>query len=227
MLLVVAGEDSIQSREYIAQLKKKYHQQHASVYEISPKQLDEAKKDMVTQTLFTDKIIYFTEGLIGHIAKQKKKKAEELKKIHENDALLVVDWENGKSLYSLGLKAAPYLKEFKPDASIFDLLDSCFPGNKQRFIKLLNEVMETQDPVFVFTLLHRHAKSLLVLKHNPGQWKGSPWQKTKMTGQASRWDDKKLLKLYDGMTRIDLALKTNSTPYSIRASLEIIAAVLI
>lgn len=227
MLLVVAGEDSIHSREYIAQLKKKYHQQHASVYEVTPKQLDEAKKDMVTQTLFTDKIIYFTEGLIGYITKQKKKKAEELKKLHEDETLMVVDWENGKSLYTLGLKSAPYLKEFKPDASIFDLLDSCVPGNKQRFMKLLNSVMETQDPVFVFTLLHRHLKSLLVLKYNPGQWKGSPWQKTKMSGQAARWDDKKLLKCYEGMARIDVALKTNGSPYNIRASLEIIAVLLI
>jgi DNA polymerase III delta subunit len=227
MLLVVAGEDSIQSREYIAQLKKKYYQQHASVFEVSPKQLDEAKKDMVTRTLFTDKIIYFTQGLIGHIAKQKKKKTEELKKLHDDDGLVVVDWEDGKSLYSLGLKAAPYLKEFKPDASIFDLLDCCVPGNKQRFIKLLNKVMETQDPVFVFTLLQRHVKSLLVLKHNPEQWKGSPWQKTKMSRQAARWDETKLLKVYEGMTRIDVTLKTNSTPYDLRASLEIIAAILI
>ncbi|MFW5703369.1 MAG: hypothetical protein ACOCXQ_00870 [Patescibacteria group bacterium] len=222
MIRIICGEDTIQARKYLQQLKDTYRSKHASIQHVTPKELEEVEKGSATQTLFEDKIIYITEGLIPHLAKKRKKK-EELARLELEDSIFVIDWEGGKSLYTLGIQSSSITKEFKPDTSIFDFLDACLPQNKERFLTMLQKLVATQDEVFIYTLLHRHVRSLIVLKSDPTAVRLSPWQKKKMQGQADRWDISKLLRLYEGLTRIDLAVKTNASPYSISQSIEILA----
>jgi hypothetical protein len=223
MFLLVCGEDSAKSRAYIATLKDSYRKEHASVREIPAKELDDALKSDQVSTLFGESIVYVTQGLFGYWAKHKRKIAPETDALHARSDITVVNWEDGRSLYEMKLKPAPYIKEFKADKSVFDFQEALVPGNKTRFVEMLERLSETQDPFFLFTMVHRHARTLLLL--NTAQPAGNmhPYVKQKATMQAKKWETRRLVKFYEGLTKIDRSLKSSGTPFDIHRSLEILA----
>lgn len=223
MLQIIAGEDTITARQYLSKLRSKYQASNAQIISVTPRELEEAiKGGTTTQTLFADHLIYQTSGLVGHFAKKRKKKVE-LDALHADSSVSVIDWEGGKSGYSLGLQKVPYLKEFAPSETIFTLLNTLKPQKRTAFVHQLQAVTQTQDPIFVFTMIHRHVRDLIVLKHDQSAVKLHPFRKKQMISQAAQWETLKLIKLYEGLAKIDVSVKTSNSPFSITQSLEILA----
>lgn len=223
MFLLVCGEDTVKSRGYISALKKSYRDKNHRVMEITPSELDDQLKNEADISLFGEPTIYITQGLLGHWSKKKIKSADQIKELIDDQVIKVIDWEQGKSLYDLRLKPAPHIKEFKVDTSIFDLQDMIMPGQKTNFIDRLNRLKEIQDPFLLYTMVHRHTRLLLLLNTNQPTGNVNPYVKTKAAGQARKWETQKLKQFYFGLTKIDQAVKTSSTPYNIPQSLEILA----
>ncbi len=223
MFLLVTGEDVVASRNYIHSLKKGYKEKQHRVVDVSPSDLENEMKNEMDISLFGEPTIYFTSGLLGHWSKKKIKHAEGMKTLLDHQFVKVINWEDGKSLYELKLKAAPHIKEYRLNTSVFTLQDMLIPGKKVEFINTLNKLKESQDPFMLYTLIHRHTRLLLLLNTGQNPGRVSPYVKSKAESQARRWDSAKLSQFYFGLTKIDQAVKTSSTPYSIPQSLEILA----
>lgn len=227
MIQIICGEDTVAARKQISDLKGKYKKQNYLVQDIVPTQLADIQKiGERSAGLFEEKRVFFVRNLQAYLAKSRKWSGT-VKELAADDSIEIIDWEEGKSAYELGLKDKSVFKEFKPSASVFQLLDLCSPGNKKPFLKCLTTLAETQDMMFVFILLSRHARALLLAKQSAFPGRIAPWQKTKLISQSKLWKEEQLVNFYEGLAKIDQAMKTSGTPLNLRQSMEVLAAYLL
>lgn len=236
MLTIVCGEDTVKARTYYASLKDIYQKKGYEIKELSPSQIEEIPLWIgESQNLFFDKHVFFTENLESRIIRSRGRKSSKPKKnsfktieeiiteLAQSADIELVDWEGGKQEREIKLKTVAQIKEFKLSTSIFKLQDACYPGNIINFIQILREVSSFQDEQFIFIMITRYARSLLLAHDNLFSKTVQSWQQYKLKRQALLWTKTKLLGWYEGLFRIDLSTKSGTNPYGILKSLEILA----
>lgn len=224
MLLTVCGEDTGASRNYISQLKQEYKKKDYEILNIAAKDIEEQyKNDMSAGTLFSLKKVLFLDNLSQYAARKRDKIFLEMMAAIQSDKELdVINWEGNKTARDLNAKVYGTIKEFKPSESIFSLLEACYPGNFPQFIAALHSVSTYQEEGFIFAMLCKHIRSLILASANALPATVMAWQKSKLTAQANRWNEKKLIAFYEGLARIDAGLKTSSNVYGLTASIELL-----
>ncbi|CAN5185902.1 hypothetical protein BH09PAT2_BH09PAT2_07210 [soil metagenome] len=227
MLTIICGEDISASRNELQALKKSYQKKGYSVKNVTASELPEIQKSNEgVVDLFGQESIYAVENLSSlYKGRGKTDYKTTIDELSKNQKLHVIDWENGKSAYELTTikKLAHSFHEAKPSQSIFQLLDSTVPGDVNRFISILHLVNETQDSMFIYTLLWRHVRKLILAADGIFDKKTSPWQKTKLQSQVRTWKKEKLVSFYEGLVKIDFGMKTSSSTFDVRESIEILA----
>lgn len=223
MFHIICGEDTVASRSYYNVLIEDYQKLGYQIQSVDYEQaLALATQTAWSMSLFNEKQIYVTENL-----DKKYRTGKEtvlcFEKIHQLDHVILIDWEDGKSLYELKLKKIGKIKEFKPNETIFRLLDSCYPGNKLSFLSNLEHFANNNNEQFIFIMLVRTIRQLIIALTDPSSLKLAPWQKHKTISHASKWKPDNLLKFYAGLQRIDVLTKTNTYPQTIKQSLDILA----
>lgn len=226
MLTIIAGEDSIVSRNKLQSHKEKYKNENYSIQDVSASNVPDLLKNAEGVTdLFGQESIYVVETLSSkYKGREKTPFKEAVQDIARSTSIHLIDWESGKSAYEVsGLKRiSTAFFEAKPEKSIFELLDACVPGNLSPFLNSVDQVSKTQDIGFIYALLCRHVRKLILASENALDSKTAPWQRGKLKSQASVWDQLNLVKFYEGLARIDISMKTSSTPYDLRGSIELL-----
>lgn len=227
MLTVICGEDTVASRNHLQQLKAQFKQKGYSIQNTTVSELpDILKSNEGVVDLFGQESVYIVENVSSkYKGRGKTDFKTAVDALGQSDKFHVVDWESGKSAYELSAlkKKASTFQEFKPSQNIFQLLDACYPHNLKPFIRILTEVAETQEDMFIYTLLWRHVRKLIQARENKLDSKTPPWQRGKLTAQANSWSQKTLVNFYEGLVKIDRGMKTNTSTFSIRESIEILA----
>lgn len=223
MFQIICGEDIVASRSYYNSLREDYLKQGYQIQIIDYEQvLTLATQTAWSMSLFNEKQIYVTENL-----NKKYRTSKEIlaifEKIHSLEHVVLIDWEDGKSAWELKLKKIGKVKEFKPNETIFRLLDSCYPGNKQSFLSNLDHFANNNNEQFIFIMLVRAIRQLVITLNDPSSLKAPPWQKYKIISHAKKWKPDNLLKFYASLQRIDTLTKTNTYPQTIKQSLDILA----
>lgn len=225
MLTVICGEDITPSRQHFSSLKEYYEKKNFEVKHIVPSELEEIYKNSEgVISLFGQHSAYFVDKLSTFISRKKKSTFETMfKELVVNKDIHIIDWEE-KSAYELTSikKLASEFKEFKPEKSIFQLMDTCYPGNLKGFLKSVETVNQTQDDLFIFAMLCKHIRGLILAKEN-ALGTMSPWQKKHILTQAKMWNMDTLIGFYEGLAKIDMSLKTSGTPFTVKKSLDILA----
>jgi DNA polymerase III delta subunit len=115
---------------------------------------------------------------------------------------------NAKLLKSLPKKAK--LEEFKLPKLIFTFLDSFYPGNTSKVIRILKEMEKTQPVEFVFTLLARHMRDLYWVSLNEKSLPyAESWRIGKLKSQSKKFDKGNLKQIIAALSEIDMAAKTS------------------
>ncbi len=225
MITVICGENSSQSREYYLQVKNSYLDKNYNVFSIKPMEIDQIDKESFnTPTLFTNQTLFTVENLNKYISKRKNPKfIEVIEKLGKRADINILAWEDAVPSRFLKYPKTATAKEFKVSESIFKLLDACVPGNLKQFTQLLNDVSSSTDEFFIFIMLCRHIRNLLILLTGESLAKLQSWQVAKLKNQAKMWNLKSLVNFYDGLYRIDILAKTSNSPYTIKKSLEMLA----
>ena len=229
MIYIYCGEDSISARFAYVKAIEKYKSTLAEIVSIAPSSIVEVKKGIADNMgLFSTQTIFCVENLEkSGFRKSTKAKAdvvyEAIVSIAQNKSVILLDFEEGKQGRQLKLKDLATIHESKPSTTIFKLLDECIPGDKNSFIQSLRLVCSTQEEQFVFIMLYRHIRLLVLLLTDGLSDKLPPWQKYKVLGQAKKWEKQSLIDFYSGLIRIEIGSKTSSNPYGIRKSIEILA----
>jgi hypothetical protein len=223
MLTIICGEDNVASRNYFLKLQNDFKNKDYQIINILHNQVDEILRwQSQSFYLFKPKIVFFIENLFQNYLKKNKKGNEILKKLHQIKEQ-VFDWEDQKSKYELNLPGFLTIKEFKPKASVFLMLDACYPGNLNKFLNLLHLVNETSNENILFYMLVKHLRSLILIKENQPINIKNQWQLRKLQSQAKLWPKEKLLNFYDSLFKIDSLIKTSSSPFNFIELLDIIA----
>ena len=225
MLTIVCGEDSIASRNYFIDQQKVLIKKNFEIVNISYQQVLELDENEASSaSLFTQKRVYFTNSLNKKVLKKLSAKTERrIKKIISSKQIQVFDWEEETSARDLKSIKGIIVKEFKPNQNIFKLLDSCYPGNLKTFINTLHIVSESTEDIFIFIMLARHMRNILITKMGKKVPKLMSWQILKLSNQAKYWRFENLINFYQGLHRIDVNSKTGGTPFTVKKSLDILA----
>lgn len=225
MLTIICGEDSIASRNYFLDQQKIFTEKGFEIADIDVKQVLELDDSQASsESLFSQKRVYFTTSLNKKILKKLNFKSEKkIKDIINSKVIQLFDWEEETSSRDLKSIKGIVIKELKPSQTIFKLLDSCYPGNLKQFIFILKTISESTDDIFIFIMLARHMRNILITKLGERLPKLMSWQIAKLSNQAKYWKQENLINFYQGLHRIDVNAKTSNSPYSIKKSLDILA----
>jgi hypothetical protein len=223
MITIVCGEDIAASRDYFFELKESFAKKGNTITQLSPKELvEQVGKSEQTMDLFSTQLVFFTENLNAFLSRNTT--AQTLfNDLAKDKDIELISWEEGKSSRELKIAKLGPVKEFKPPRSIFQLLDACYPGNKKSFIQMLENVEQTQDGQFIFTMLSRHLRTLMLAQEGQFGDRTQSWQRGKLTSQAKLWPKESLIGFYEGLAKIDVAQKTSATTFTIKESLDILA----
>ncbi|MFA9288647.1 MAG: hypothetical protein ACEQSA_02095 [Weeksellaceae bacterium] len=227
MLTIICGEDSAASRNHLNELRKSYHQKGFHIQQVAlPEVIELHKNGAGVMSLFAAQSVYIVENLSklykGRTKTAAKTAVEELAK---DKNIILIDWEEEKSAYELTSlkKLASSFQEYKLSATIFQLQETCYPGNLNVFLQTLRTLTTIQDEGFVFAMLWKHIRKLILVSEGILPAGTAPWQKGKLQAQARSWQDKRLVDFYEGLTRIDIRLKTSASVFSQADSIEVLA----
>lgn len=224
MLFVVCGEDNVSSRDYFLELQSEYEDKGNEIKKISPTELETVLTDTsASPNLFGQQQIFVTENLNKTVSRKKGNKTYELlEKISINKDVVLLAWEDGINKRELKTATLGKVKEFKPGANVFKFLDACYPSNLQSFINLLQSVCTPQNEMFIYIMLRRHMRNLLLISSKASISNLQPWQEGKLKQQARFWPQEKLISFYERLISLDISLKTGKNAYSLRSSLELL-----
>lgn len=224
MLTIICGEDNVNSRKYIQNLKSGFSSKNFEIRNIAPQQIEEMQKWFFeSPSLFSEKKVFFTDNLMKYLKRTGEKLLADLEKIAAATNIEIYDWEDSLTSRDLKTIKGALVKEFKPSENIFKLLDACYPPNKKQFLQLLDSVNETLDENFIFIMLTRHIRNLILINDGAVPTRMQKWQAQKFQSLGRHWQQKKLVSFYQGLYRIEIRNKTSTNPYSVKESLEIIS----
>src|SRR3989344_2829039 len=178
MLTVICGEDSVSSYDYSSSLKKKFIKKNIEVIHISSNDLENIPEWMgETQSLFSPEKVFFTRNLNKRLSRKLSLKINKIVDgLIKNKSIEIFDWEEGKTVRDLKFPVGIVVKEFKPNENIFKLVDSIYPGNLNFFIKGLEVLSAGSDENFLFIMIARQIRNLILVKSGSFPPRMMSWQ---------------------------------------------------
>ncbi len=226
MLHIFHGEHVNASRKELAKIREKYTGREIIVLDgktASVTSLIQATE--ATSFLAENKLVIIENLLIKRLGKKKNDEViiDFIKKLPTD--VTIVFWEEkelGKTILSLFPKNAD-IAVFKPDKNIFLFTESLVPKNHARSLQLLHRVMIEGDVEYIFSMIIRQIRLLLLAKKLNGSVPGlSPWQVSKLQKQAAMFSSlPQLLILYRKLLDIDVTIKNGSNPFSPSKNIEL------
>ncbi len=99
-------------------------------------------------------------------------------------------------------------EEFKLPKLIWTFLDSLYPKNSAKSIKLFHEIIQRDPPEFVFSLISKLFRDLYWVKVDPKSVPYPSWRTSKLKVQSSKCSEEQLVKIIDTLAKIDVDVKT-------------------
>ena len=81
----------------------------------------------------------------------------------------------------------------------------------------------TDNEHFVFSMLVKLARNLILVKSGEIPPRMQTWQAGKLRRQAMLWKEDNLILFYEALYKIEAGTKTGTTPFSLKESLAILA----
>lgn len=224
MIQIICGEDNSSSRMYFADEIANFKSKGFEVKGIASEELKYLENGYIDKTLFGSTTIYISENIHKAYSRNKKTLNELLNNISKNKDLILLIWEDSVSKRDLGITASVNFKEFRPDKNIFKLIESCYPSNLKSFINTLNEIKAKTNDFFVFIMLSRHIKKLILYQLGIMPANLQSWQEIKLSNQEKYWKSDLIIDYYDKLIAIDSLIKTGKSPYTVFAYIETLSA---
>lgn len=164
------------------------------------------EEKLTNTSLFGGENFYVLRGL-ANLGKNFFKKNS--KRLQQAPGNLVVYHEDfiSRDLLSL-LPKDTKIEEFKLPASIFQFLDSFYPGNSKRTLILLREVLKNEPSEFVFALLARQVRDLYWAKSG-GSIPYPSWRVQKLKNQAAKFSQGAIEEIIKSLSEVDIKVKTS------------------
>lgn len=225
MITVICGENSSESRKYFVDIIQAFEKKNIEVRSIKANLFstihDQSEN---SSSLFHSEYIYVSENVNKLLSKRNNPEYfNQIERLSHQKNPQIFIWEEELSSRFLKYPKHILIKEFKISLSIFKLLESCYPGNIRQFLNQLHEVNKFNDEMFIFIMLIRHLRSLILANLDSLQSSLPVWQSQKLKSQSSKWEKTKLIDYYHSLYNIEYSLKSGTNPYNIINSLDIVS----
>ena len=225
MIYIIHGEDTVSSRNFFIDEKKKA--QDAVSFDEQSLSLSSLVQNIEGGSLFTNEKTIFIENFLS-----KRAGDEELvlyiQKHHEVATLYFFE---GKELSVKQKNIFPQAKVhlFKLPQKIFSFLDELAPGRRSQIIFLYHNLLKTVDADFIFRMIIRQIRLLLFFSENSSDElmevkNMQPWQRKKMEKQAALFSPAHLKSMYKKLSVIDTDLKTGNNSFPLPALIDFFLA---
>lgn len=221
-IIVYTGEDIISSRkaflEYLESLKNEDYE----VVRINGKDASEETLILhsAAYSLFGQKKLLAIDNLLSG---KKFKENEKILKTLSSLECEVVIWENKDFSKSDTLKYPNFVfHNFKLPEVLYKFLDNLSPGETGSNLMFFRKAVENTDPNFLFLMLVRQIRLLILSSDKKDLLKLAPWQKGKLQKQAKLFTLEKLKEINQKLLQIDFREKTSQTPFSLEQQLELL-----
>ena len=101
------------------------------------------------------------------------------------------------------------MEKFDLPKILFTFLDSFYPGEADRTLQLLHQLIENTPIELVFFMLSRHLRDLYWAMIDPNIKSIPAWKLSKLKPQASKFGEEKLKQIISNLADIDIAVKSS------------------
>jgi DNA polymerase III delta subunit len=223
-VFVYCGDDIVSSRRAFLTHLEGFKKDNLEVTKVAGKELGLEALEMLScpVSLFGERRAIAVESLLsGQKSKEKEKIVEKLSLLSDCS---VVIWESKEFSKTDQLKYPKnfVFKNFKLPQVLFSFLDALSPGNTGANLKYLHEVLTTVEASYLFLMLVRQIRLLILAQNEKALAKLAPWQRSKLVKQAKAFPLPKLLDIYKKLLQIDYQQKTSSLPLPLAQTLELL-----
>lgn len=113
-------------------------------------------------------------------------------------------------------------KKFTLPEVVFKFLESLQPGKPGENLAYFFEARQATDINFLFLMLVRQIRLLILAKEPECLGKIAPWQKKRLLAQTKMFSQEKLIDIYKKLFLIDFEQKTSSSPFNLGSSLDLL-----
>ena len=228
MIFIFHGEGTATSRNLLQDAITKHKLLGHEIRIIEGDKLVPAdlESTLATASLFSTETLVI-EGLLSRAKSRDKDACIKLLADYSGDKNIFL-WDKKEitkpNLTKLAARAKISLS--KAPTALFAFMESIEPGNAERALSLMHEVISGTEDIVVFTMLARQISYLIIIKTATSP-KFSPWQMDKLRVQASKWSDKQLNNFLSELLKIDFAIKSGATKLSYTDHLDLLLTTLL
>lgn len=226
MLIFIYGDNQAESRKKLYELIETYKEK-GEILRLDDNASETDFREAVTSDSFFSELRIVTLQNF-YKGKSSKWKTEINLKNMEASENVYVFWEDA-DLNAAGKKAMGFANrknvfEFKIPNLIWIFLDNIKPEGSSNQIQLFRECLKTVDENYLFLMMVRQFRLLLLSKEKfkdyPSDYKRLTFQKYKLNKQASYFTLEELLKIYKKLLLIEESLKTGKGIYDLKIEIE-------
>lgn len=228
MITIVHGSDQHSSRNYFLEQKDK----DSTIFDAQSLNAIELSQSIQGSGLFGATIKIFIDNLFTRKGLKNLEIVVEI--IAESKNADVYLWAD-KEIGAKNLSSFPKFENqnFKIPQNIWSFLDGIRPMSSSNVSSFHKTLGETEAEI-IFSMIVRQFRLMLGLIENSNLPAGkagdnidevkrlAPWQKSKLTRQASLFGEEKLKKIYKKLYKIDKSLKTGKTPLTLIQNIDIL-----
>lgn len=223
MIILIHGDNTIQSRSELNRLKKPYPE----IRELNGRNLDSATLTQALQSgsVFEADTAVVIERLLSRLKGRGKPKDPLLTVIADSASQIpLILWEDREITRSViaGLPFALTEKIFKIPAVIFQFLDGIAPDKSKIMLELYQRTLVTDPPELIHSMLLRRLRQLIMVRDGiipPGM---AGWQSARLTSQAKLFTIKQLKNIYRKLIDIEFRVKTGDSPLTLGEMTELL-----
>ena len=228
MITIIHGDDEITSRNYFVS------QKDADSLTFDAETIDavELEQSLDESDLFGKSSKIFIENLFTRSGTKNLNEISQI--LNKNSKADVFIWSNKPvPAKTLSLFQKADVKLFKIPQNIWSFLDGVKP-NSNRNVSLFHNVLSETEPEIIFAMIIRQFRLMLGLSKESDLPAGeagnnidevkrlAPWQKSKLTRQASLFGVDRLKQIYKKLYKIDKSLKTGKSQLTLIQNIDIL-----
>lgn len=206
-IIVVHGDHIGKSLKRLEKFIDVAHERGWEIVRIDSADKSSLQETLTSESLFQKERLFVLEKPTIFGKKELDWLREKSKNLQGN--LVIYHQDTLKKDFLNSLPRGIKIEEFKLSENIFDFLDSFFPGNSKKSIKILHALLGKEPVEFVFALLARHLRDLYLAKVAPQKLWYQPWRVQKLKRQASLFKEDRLKEIISSLAQMDIAAKTS------------------
>ncbi len=201
-IFVIHGDDTIKSYARLTTFIETAKKRNWEVLPIDHDTKNSLREILSMPSLFGDERFY----VVKDVKIITDKDIEWINKSKTTGNLVLFSERKILATFLKKFKGIEKTEEFSLPFLVFKFLDYLYPGNIKQVLNSLSDLLKTQAPEFIFSLISKHMRDLYwsTLSDKPTY---PSWRVSKLSSQASKFKPHQLKKIISDLSKIDYNAK--------------------